>query len=88
MGDKVKMASRCILVRLLIGFPVLMMFDSPFRAQQTSLEQLQAKLQQQYAAIYHLFANGPGKQVYPSNPQERIHRWQDDLAHGFANALA
>ena len=88
MGDKVKMASRCILVRLLIGFPVLMMFDSPFRAQQTSLEQLQAKLQQQYAAIYHLFANGPGKQVYPSNPQERIHRWQDDLAHGFADAQA
>ena len=57
-------------------------------AQHATLEQLKAKLQQQYATIYHVFANGPGKQVYPSNPQERIRRWQDDLARSFAEAQA
>jgi hypothetical protein len=56
--------------------------------QQTTIEGLTAKLQKQYAAIYYLFANGPGKQVYPADFRERLRRWQADLAQSFTDAQA
>ena len=83
-----KVFSRHILPLLVISLTVPLMLHGHVVVQQVTLEQLKAKLQEQYGTIYHLFANGPGKQVYPSNPQERIRRWQDDLARGFAEAQA
>jgi TonB family protein len=56
--------------------------------QPANLEQLEAKFQKQYAAIEHLFANGPGKQVSPSEFRKRLRLWQDDLAQSFAHAGA
>ena len=83
-----KLFSRSILSLLVISLTLPLLLPGHVVAQQVTLEQLKAKLQQQYVTIYHLFANGPGKQVYPSNPQQRIHQWQDDLARGFADAQA
>lgn len=83
-----KFLARYILPLFVISLTVPLMVRGHAVAQHATLEQLEAKLQQQYATIYHLFANGPGKQVYPSNPQERIRRWQDDLAQSFAAAQA
>ena len=83
-----KVFSRYILPLLVISLTAPLLLHGRVVAQQVTLEQLKAKLQEQYGTIYHLFANGPARQVYPSNPQERIRRWQDDLASGFADAQA
>lgn len=53
---------------------------------QTNLEQLEAKLEKQYAAIEDLFLHGPAKKVFPPDPHQRLYRWQDDLAQSFAEA--
>ncbi len=55
-------------------------------AQQTSLEQLEAKLREQYAAIEKQFADGPSRQ--PTNPRKRLRLWQEELARSFAVARA
>jgi TonB family protein len=83
-----KVLSRRILPLLLISLTVPLLWHGHVVAQQVTLEQLKAKLQEQYGTIYHLFANGPGKQVYPPDPRERIRQWQDDLARSFADAQA
>jgi len=83
-----KFFSRHILPLLVISLTVPLLLQVQVFAQQVTLEQLKAKLQEQYGTIYHLFANGPGKQVYPSDPRERLHQWQDDLARAFADAQA
>jgi len=83
-----KAVSRRILPLLVISLTVPWLWHGQVVAQQITLEQLKAKLQEQYGTIYHLFANGPGKQVYPSDPRERIRQWQDDLARSFADAQA
>src|SRR5438046_2241535 len=57
-------------------------------AQPATLEQLEAKLQKQYAAIEDLFLHGPAKKVFPPDPRERRRLWQDDLAQSFAQAGA
>lgn len=56
--------------------------------QQLSIEQLEAKLLEQYAAIDKQFANGPGRLLFPTNPRERLRVWQVELARSFALAGA
>jgi TonB family protein len=67
-----------------------MIFDghAAATAQQAILEQLEAKLERQYAAIEDLFLHGPAKKVFPPDPRQRLYRWQDDLAQSFAQAGA
>jgi TonB family protein len=55
-------------------------------AQQSTLEQLETKLQKQYEKIYELFAHGPAARVFPVNLRERLRVWQDELADSFAAA--
>ena len=57
-------------------------------SRQENLEQLEAKFQKQFAAIEDLFLYGPAKKVFPPDPRERLHRWQDELAESFARAGA
>lgn len=56
--------------------------------QPATREQLEAKFQKQYAAIERLFANGPAKQVSPSDFRKSLRLWQDDLAQSFVHAGA
>ena len=78
---------RFLFAVLVIGFAAPMIFERyGAAAQQPTLEQLEAKVEKQYAAIEDVFAHGPAKMVYPPNPVERLHRWQDDLAQSFADA--
>ena len=82
-----KMNSRFLLAIFVISLTASMFSDrQTAAAQQATLPQLEAKLQQQYAAIEDVFAHGPAKMVYPPDPRERIHRWQEDLAQSFADA--
>jgi TonB family protein len=83
---KTRLTSR-VLLALGIGLTAVILFDRhPAAAQQATLEQLEARLQKQYAAIEDAFANGPAKRVYPPDPRERIRQWQEELAHSFADA--
>jgi TonB family protein len=78
---------RFLFAVLVIGCAAPIIFERHgAAAQQATLPQLEAKLQKQYATIEDLFAHGPAKMVYPPNPIERLHRWQDDLAQSFADA--
>src|SRR5438876_3968640 len=82
-----RMNSRFLLPILVISLTASMFSDrQTAAAQQATLDQLEARLQQQYATIEDRFAHGPAKMVYPPNPRERIHRWQEDLAQSFAEA--
>ena len=82
-----KVNSRFLLPVLVISLTASMFSDrQTAAAQQATLDQLEAKLQQQYATIEDRFAHGPAKMVYPPDPRERIHRWQEDLAQSFAEA--
>src|SRR5713101_3329798 len=77
------------LLALFISLTVPMLLDRhPAAAQQPTLEQLETKVEQQYAAIEDVFANGPAKQVYPPDFRERLRLWQDKLAKSFADAGA
>lgn len=58
----------------------------PSSAQQLSLEQLEKQYQRQYDAILAVFANGPGRRVYPVDPRLRLRQWQDELADSFTQA--
>jgi len=71
---------------IIVALTALMLLNVGASAQRPTLEQLEARLQQQYERIYDLFANGPAKQIYPANPRARVKRWQDDLADSFAAA--
>lgn len=62
--------------------------SSTTAAQQTSLDQLEAKARTQYNAILEQFANSPGKQVFPLDARERVRLWQDELAKRFSEAGA
>jgi TonB family protein len=55
-------------------------------AQQLSLDQLEAQYQKQYEAILVVFANGPGRRVFPPDPRQRVRFWQDELATSFTEA--
>lgn len=78
---------RFLFAVLVIGFAAPMIFERHgAAAQQATLDQLEAKLQKQYAAIEDLFAHGPAKQIYPPDFRERLRLWQDDLAKSFAEA--
>jgi TonB family protein len=83
-------ASGYLLAVLAISLAALMPLDwlPTVAAQQANLEQLEANLQKQYAAIEDLFLNGPAKKVFPTDPRERRRLWQDDLAQSFAQAGA
>src|SRR5438128_3747592 len=81
-----KVTFRCLLIILSVGLVAPMIFDRHAVAQQASREQLEAKLEKQYAAIESLFANGPAKLDYPPDFRERLRLWQADLAHSFAAA--
>ena len=60
----------------------------PAAAQQPTLEQLEAKLEKQYAAIEDIFFNSPAKLSEPRDFRERLSMWQDKLAKSFADAGA
>ena len=82
-----KVNARYLLPLLVIGLAAPMIFERHgAAAQQATLPQLEAKLEKQYATIEDLFAHGPAKMVFPPDPRERLHRWQDDLAESFADA--
>src|ERR1700730_7424706 len=83
-------ASGYLLAALAISLAALMPLDwlPTVAAQQATLEQLEANLEKQYAAIEDLFLNGPAKKVFPVDPRERRRLWQDDLAQSFAQAGA
>jgi TonB family protein len=85
-----KVISRSLLALFVISLAALMIFDghAAATAQQATLEQLEAKLQKQYAAIEGLFLHGPAKKVYPPRFSDRLRLWQDDLAQSFAHAGA
>jgi TonB family protein len=74
------------LFALAIGLTVPMLLDRPAVAQQPTLEQLEAKVEQQYAAIEDIFYNSPAKQSEPRDFRERLRIWQDALAQSFADA--
>lgn len=79
---------RFALALLILGLaaPATLALKQAIPAQQPSLTQLENEFQQAYAAIQHLFANGPATKVFPPNPRERRRRWQDDLADSFTRA--
>jgi len=80
---------RTILLRagyLLTTIAVLTFLGSSASAQDPTLDQLKAKVEKQYEKIYDLFKHGPGTQIYPPNPRERVQRWQVDLSDAFAAA--
>jgi TonB family protein len=54
--------------------------------QQLSLDQLVAQYQKQYEAILAVFANSPGRRVFPPDPRQRVRFWQDELATSFTEA--
>jgi TonB family protein len=66
---------------------VLLICGSSASAQQTTLDQLKAKVEKQYDKIYDLFAAGPGGRLSASfDPRQRVRDWQKDLADAFAAA--
>lgn len=71
---------------LLVTIVVVMFLRGSASAQDPTLDQLKAKVEKQYEKIYELFKNGPGNQLYPVNPRERLKRWQGDLDDAFAAA--
>lgn len=74
-----KVISRSLLALFVIGIAASMLFDghAAATAQQATLEQLEAKLQKQYAAIEDLFLYGPARKVYPPRFRDRLRLWQD-----------
>lgn len=85
-----KVISRSLLALFVISLAASVLFDgyAAATAQQPTLEQLEAKLQKQYATIEDVFLNGPAKKVYPPRFRDRLRLWQDDLAQSFAQAGA
>src|SRR5438067_5436798 len=74
-------------VRITIVALIFILAQQPSAAvQQTSIEHLQAKLQKQYERIYEVFADNPGRRIYPADPKLRIRQWQKELADAFAAA--
>src|SRR5438046_5996385 len=85
-----KPGSRFFLAVFVISLAASMIFDGHANAaaQQVTQEQLEAKLEKQYATIEDLFLHGPAKKVFPADPREHLRLWQDDLAQSFAQAGA
>lgn len=81
---------RLVLALLAIGLVGSMTVPERAEAvtQQATLAQLEAKFQQQYAAIQSVFFYGPAKKVFPPDPRQRVRLWQDELARSFAEAAA
>jgi TonB family protein len=71
---------------VLTTIAIVMSLGGSASAQDTTLDQLKAKVEKQYEKIYDLFKNGPANQLYPVNPRERLKRWQGDLDDAFAAA--
>src|SRR5229473_778004 len=87
--SRTKTNARYLLPLLFIGLAAPTIFErGGTAAQRATLDQIEAKLQKQYAAIENLFAHGPAKMVYPPNPRERVRVWQANLAKSFADAGA
>jgi TonB family protein len=83
---KASVTSRSLLA-LVISLTVPMLLDRhPVAAQQPTLEQLEAKVEQQYASIEDIFYNSPAKLTEPRDFRERLSMWQDKLAASFADA--
>ena len=78
--------SRVLRALLTVGLLTIMLGGQNVPAQQSTLEQLEARLQKQYEDILDQFANGPAKQVYPLNFRDRLRLWQGELALRFAKA--
>ena len=76
-----------ILLALVIGLAVATPFaQHPAKAQQPTLQQLEARLEKQYMAIEEVFFNSPAKLTYPPDFRVRLRIWQDKLAQSFADA--
>jgi len=85
----VSAGSRSLLALFVISLAASVLCDAYATAsQQATLEELEAKVQKQYAAIQDIFLNGPAKKVYPPSFRDRLRLWQDDLAQSFASAGA
>ena len=78
--------SRFLKALLTIGILTIMLGGQSVPAQQSTLEQLEKKLQQQYQDILDQFANGPAKQVYPLDLRTRLRLWQGELGMRFERA--
>jgi TonB family protein len=72
-------------VYLTTAAAVLLIFGSNASAQQTTLDQLKAKVEKQYEKIYDVFQEGPGRPSF-YHPRESVRLWQTDLADAFAAA--
>jgi TonB family protein len=82
--------ARAFVALLVISLAASLLFSGPAAAtaQQATLEQLEAKLEKQYAAIEDIFLHGPAKKIYPPRFRDRLRLWQDDLNQSFAQAGA
>ena len=76
--------SRCLLALLLINFAFCGLRVPA--APQTSVEQLKAKLNSQYAAIEKEIAAPPAHVDFPNTYRMVLRAWQDRLASRFADA--
>jgi TonB family protein len=68
--------------------PAMLTHHHAAAAQQPSITELESEFQKAYAAIQHLFANGPASMVFPADPRERRRIWQDDLSANFTRAAS
>lgn len=86
----VKVISRSFVALFVICLAASMLFNvhAAATAQQATQEQLEAKLEKQYAAIEDIFLHGPAKKVHPPRFRDRLRLWQDDLDQSFAHAGA
>jgi TonB family protein len=83
---KMSVTSRSLLA-LVVSLTVPMLLGRhPVAAQHPTLEQLEAKVEQQYASIEDIFYNSPAKLTEPRDFRERLSMWQDKLAASFADA--
>ena len=80
-------ARRTILSLVFLSFILATCPEIP-AAQQTSLSELQAKLNSQYATIQKTIFAPPSPRQYPiaADYHQQLREWQDDLAQAFAAA--
>ncbi len=78
------------LKKSLIFLVSLIIFGTSAFAQQTSINELEARLKSQYAKIEKVIAEPPGARIYrsPTDYKRELREWQDDLAQSFAAAAA
>jgi hypothetical protein len=78
---------RAIVLLAVVSF-ILATFPKIPAVQQTSLNELEAKLNSQYATIQKIIFEPPSPRQYPiaTDYHQKLREWQDDLAQAFAAA--